>query len=41
MIFQVPIEDLVGGQRGSLGALTNKLLNKLTRSVSPQSTILH
>ena len=41
MILQVPIEDLVEGQRGSLGALTNRLLNKLTWSVSPQSTILH
>ena len=41
MILQVPIEDLVGGQRGFLGTPDNKLLNKLTRSVSPQSTILH
>ena len=30
MIFQVPIEDLVGGQRGFLGTPDNKLLNKLT-----------
>ena len=30
MIIQVPIEDLVGGQRGFLGTPDNKLLNKLT-----------
>jgi len=39
MIIQVPIEDLVVGQKG--GTPDKMPLNKLTRSVSPQSTILH